>query len=354
MRPPAEPSRLRDSGPRGGARDSDGVPGPASVPGPTFLVGREIATLRTTPTPEESDMRIGVIGLGTMGAPMARNIRRAGFEVVVHNRTREREESLAPLGVRRAESPAALAAEVDLVLVCVSDTPDLEQVLLDPEHGAARGLRPGSLVVDCSTVAPGRTREIAETLRARGVGFVDAPVSGGSEGAERGTLAVMCGGSDEDVARARPVLEAIGRAITHVGPVGAGQIAKAVNQVVISGTYQAVAEGLVLAHRLGADPNRVVDAIRGGAAASWVLENRARNMIEDRYPLGFRVRLHRKDLGIALAEADAAGVPLPVARHVAEVEDGLVAEGHGDEDMSAIARRQRADAGVTGRLDGRG
>jgi 3-hydroxyisobutyrate dehydrogenase len=178
------------------------------------------------------------------------------------------------------------------------------------------------------------------------VGFVDAPVSGGSEGAIRGTLAIMCGATEADFARARPVLEAMGRTVTHVGSVGAGQVAKAVNQVVIAGTYQSVAEGVVLAARAGVDPARVLAAIRGGAAASWVLDHRAGNMLADDYPLGFRLKLHRKDLAIALETARAAGVSLPAAAHVAEVEDRLIASGHGNEDMSAIARAVRRGAGL--------
>lgn len=277
---------------------------------------------------------------------MARNLISGGFEVVVHNRTRTREESLVAAGAERAESPAALAAQVDVLLVCVSDTPDLEEVLLDPDRGALGALPAGSLVIDCSTVAPAAARRLAAKAAERGVGFVDAPVSGGSEGAERGTLAVMCGGSDEDFTRARPVLEAVGKSITHVGPSGAGQAAKAVNQVLISGTYQAVAEGMVLADRLGVDPERVLDAVSGGAAASWVLDNRALNMIRNDYPLGFRMALHRKDLRIALEAAAEAGLEMPAARHVAETEDGLIAEGFADEDMSGIARRVRRQAGV--------
>lgn len=291
-------------------------------------------------------MHVAVIGLGTMGAPMAVNLLRSGRDVVVHNRTRAREEPLAAQGARRAGSPRDAAQGASVVVVCVSDTPDVEQVLLDPRSGAVRALDAGALVIDCSTISPGATRRMAAAFAERDVGFVDAPVSGGSEGAVAGTLAVMCGGTERDFARARPVLEVIGGRITHVGPPGAGQVAKAVNQVVISGIYQALAEGLVLADRAGVDPRRVVEGIRGGAAASWVLEHRASNMIEDRYPLGFRLRLHRKDLGIALQAAREAGFELPVAGLVAQAEDSLIGEGHGDEDMSALARLVRRAGGM--------
>jgi 3-hydroxyisobutyrate dehydrogenase len=285
-------------------------------------------------------MRVAVIGLGTMGAPMARHLLAAGHEVTVHNRTRSREEPLEAAGARRAESPSAAAAEAEAVLTCVSDTPDLEHILLGP-GGVAEGLAPGGLVVDCSTVSPAATAAIAARLRERGIGLVDAPVSGGSEGAERGTLTIFCGGTDADVARARRLLEAFGSRITHLGPSGAGQVAKAVNQVMIAGTYASVGEGIALAEAAGLQLPQLVEALSAGAAASWVLENRAANMIASSYPLGFKVALHRKDLGIALDEAGHAGLRLDVTTLVAAQEDVLMGEGHGDEDVSALARLPR-------------
>jgi 3-hydroxyisobutyrate dehydrogenase len=293
-----------------------------------------------------SPMNIAFLGTGTMGAPMAINLLGAGHHVTVYNRTPDRTGPVVEKGARVARTPAEAARGAEVVVVCVSDTPDVESVLLGDPDGAIHGLVRGSLVVDCSTISPEATRRIAARFSALGIGYVDAPVSGGSEGAVQGTLAIMCGGSEEDFSRARPVLEAMGTTITHVGPVGSGQVAKAVNQVVIAGVYQSVAEGMVLAARAGVDPERVVAAIRGGAAASWVLENRAGNMLRDAYPLGFRVRLHRKDLGIALETARSAGVVLPTAAYVAEVEDELIAEGYGDDDMSAIARTVRRAAGA--------
>jgi 3-hydroxyisobutyrate dehydrogenase len=282
-------------------------------------------------------MRVAVIGLGTMGAPMAGHLLAAGHDVTVHNRTREREEPLAEAGAARAASPAEAAANAEAVLVCVSDTPDLEHVLLGP-GGVAEGLGSGGVVVDCSTVSPSATAAIAAKLAERGIGMVDAPVSGGSEGAQKGTLTIFCGGRDEDVARARPILEAIGSRITHLGPSGAGQVAKAVNQVMIAGTYASVGEGIALAQAAGLPLPELVEALSGGAAASWVLTNRSGNMISDSYPLGFKLALHRKDLGIALDEAKRAGVPMDVAALVAAQEDALMHRGHGDEDMSAVAR----------------
>ncbi|HUZ85289.1 MAG TPA: NAD(P)-dependent oxidoreductase [Gaiellales bacterium] len=285
-------------------------------------------------------MRIGVVGLGTMGAPMARHLIAAGHQVVVHNRTREREQALAALGAGRAGSPAEAAADADAVLTCVSDTPDLEQVLFGAS-GAAAGLGSGALVVDCSTVSPAATSVFAARLAGQGVGMVDAPVSGGSEGAERGTLTVFVGGAQADVARALPLLQTFGSRITHLGPSGAGQAAKAVNQVIISGTYATVAEGIALAEAAGLPLDALVEALSAGAAASWVLANRAANMVTGTYPLGFRVALHRKDLGIALDEAARAGLTLPVSSLVAAEEDRLIELGHGDEDVSALARVAR-------------
>ena len=291
-------------------------------------------------------MRIAVLGMGTMGAPMATNLIKAGCEVTVHNRTRSREEPLAKLGAARAESPAAAAADVDIVLSCVSDSPDVERVLLDPETGAISGLKPGGLIIDCSSIAPAATRRFAERFRARNIGYVDAPVSGGSEGAIKGTLAIMCGGTAEDFARAEPVLQIIGAKVTRIGPVGCGQIAKVANQVAIAGTFMALAEALTLAYRAGANPERVVEAIGGGVAGSWILNNRSEKMLNDHYPLGFRTRLHRKDLGIALDTARELKVPLPIASLVATIEDALIAHGFGDEDMSNLARFVRQGANV--------
>ena len=291
-------------------------------------------------------MRIAVIGLGTMGAPMAENLIKAGFEVTVQNRTRSREEALEALGAARAATPAAAASDAEIILTCVSDTPDVERVLLDPEIGAINGLKEGGLVIDCSSIAPEATRDVAEQFRARGIGFVDAPLSGGSEGAIRGTLTVMCGGSEEDFERARPILQVIGSKITRIGPVGCGQIAKVANQVVIAGTYMALGEALTLAFRAGADPEKVVEAIGGGVAGSWILNNRSGKMLQDDYPLGFRLRLHRKDLGIALDTAREFKVPIAVASLVATIEDSLIAQGYGDEDMSNLARFVRKGAGL--------
>lgn len=290
-------------------------------------------------------MRVGFVGLGTMGAAMATRLLGAGFDVAVHNRTRAREEPLAELGAVRATSPAAAARGAELVVVIVSDTPDVEQVVFGTE-GIAAGLAPGALLVDMSTIAPDATRGYAARLAEQGAAWLDAPVSGGSEGARNGTLSIMVGGEAADLERARPVLSAMGTTITHVGPVGSGQLAKAMNQVVIAGTYAAVAEGIVLGLKAGIDVEAALSALAGGAAGSWGLVHRGPNVVRNDYPLGFRVRLHRKDLGIALDAARSLGAPLPLAALVEQWETGLIARGHGDEDVSAIARVVREQAGL--------
>lgn len=241
------------------------------------------------------------------------------------------------LGAVEAASPAEVAALSDVVVICVSDTPDVEAVLFGAA-GVERGANPGSLVIDCSTISPEATRSFGARLAQGGVAMVDAPVSGGSEGARLATLTMFVGGADADVERALPVLRTIGRTITHLGPLGSGQAAKAVNQVVICGAYLGVAEGIVLGIRAGLDPAQLVAALSGGAAQSWTLANRSARMIEDEYPLGFRLALHRKDLGIALELARSLDLDLPLAALTATLEDGLLAEGHGNEDMSVLAR----------------
>jgi 3-hydroxyisobutyrate dehydrogenase len=291
--------------------------------------------------------RIGFVGLGTMGAAMAANVRRAGFEVTVWNRTAGRAGSLLGLGAREAGTPADVARAADVVAVCVSDTPDVEAVLFGAD-GVAAGLARGGLVIDCSTISPGATAGFAARLADAGIGFVDAPVSGGSEGARLGTLTIFVGGEPADVERARPVLAAMGKSITHFGPAGSGQVVKAVNQVVLAGTYLGVAEGMVLAMKAGLDPRLVAEALGGGAARSWVLENRSGKMIDNAYPLGFRTSLHLKDLAIALELARGTGTSLPVSALAAQLEAGLVARGYGDEDMSNLARAIRSLSGLEG------
>lgn len=278
---------------------------------------------------------VAFIGLGTMGSPMASNLVRAGFEVTVHNRTREREVPLQELGASRADSPAEAAAGAEVIVTIVSDTPDVEEVLFG-ERGVIEGAEDGAVLVDMSTIDPEATRTFAARMLKRGVGYVDAPVSGGSEGARDGTLSIMVGGEDAEVARVRPVLEALGSRITHIGEAGSGQATKAVNQVIVAGTFLAVAEGMLLGIRSGLDMDKVLEAVGAGAAGSWALKARAPRMLERDYPLGFKVALHRKDLAIALASARRQGVSLPAASLVADLEDRLIETGFADADVSAI------------------
>jgi 3-hydroxyisobutyrate dehydrogenase len=288
---------------------------------------------------------VAFLGLGTMGAAMAANLARAGFPVTAWNRTPGRAPELEELGVTVADDPAAAVAAADIVVLCVSDTPDVEAVLFGP-HGVVDGARAGTLIVDCSTIAPSGAWDFAARLRERELAMVDAPVSGGSEGARNATLTIFVGGDAADVERARPVLEALGRTITHVGPIGAGQAVKAVNQVILAGAYLGVAEGIVLAIKAGLDVEQVVGALGGGAAQSWVLANRSGRMIDNDYPIGFKLALHRKDLGIALELAAQLGAVLPVSGLAAQLESGLIARGHADDDMSALARAIRGLSGL--------
>jgi 3-hydroxyisobutyrate dehydrogenase len=297
------------------------------------------------PDDDRPEPTIAFLGLGTMGSAMAANLARAGFAVVAWNRTAGRAPELADLGVRMAGTPADAVADAEIAVVCVSDTPDVEAVLFG-QDGVVSGARPGTLIVDCSTIAPSGSWDFAARLRERGLAMVDAPVSGGSEGAQKATLTIFVGGDADDVERARPVLEAMGKTITHVGPIGAGQAVKAVNQVILAGTYLGVAEGIVLAIRAGLDVEQVVGALGGGAAQSWVLANRSGRMIENDYPLGFKVALHRKDLGIALELAAQLGASLPVSALAAQLESGLIAKGHGEDDISALARAIRGLSGL--------
>ena len=285
-------------------------------------------------------MNLAWIGTGTMGAAMAAHLVRAGHDVAVWNRTLARTDELAALGARVATSPADAATGADVVFVCVSDSPDVEQVVLGP-GGAGETMASGSVLVDHSTISPAVARSVADALAARGIGAVDAPVSGGSEGAKNGTLSAFVGGSDEAVTAAPPAMECFCASITHLGPAGAGQAAKAVNQVLVAGTYAALGEALVLGEREGLPMDALVSALSAGAAQSWVLANRSTNVIDDTYPLGFRVALHLKDLRIALDEAAAFGVPLAITELIAAQESVLVEAGLGDEDLSNLARIPR-------------
>jgi len=294
---------------------------------------------------DETNDRVGFVGLGTMGAAMAAQLARSGFSLTVWNRTPGRAGELRALGAVEAGTPRDVAAGSDIVVACVTDSPQVESMLFGPD-GLAEGFAQGSLFIDCSTISPDRARHFATRLAAQGVAMLDAPVSGGSEGAKAATLTIFVGGTPSDFERARPVLGAMGRTVTHIGPIGSGQTTKAVNQVILCGTYLGVAEGVVLALKAGLDVTTVMNALNAGAAGSWVLQNRSAAMIDDLYPLGFRLRLHRKDLAIALDESRNLGASLPVAALTAALEDGLISQGLGDDDISALARAVRQLSGL--------
>jgi len=289
------------------------------------------------------DPKIGFIGLGVMGAPMAGNLLAAGREVIAWNRSPGPLRELDEAGARAGESPAAVAAEADIVISIVSDDAALREVL-GGSSGAIAAARPGSLVIDMSTVSPALARRLAAEAAARGVGFLDAPVSGGDVGAREGTLSIMVGGKAEDVERARPVFEVLGSRVTHVGAAGAGQVAKACNQVLVAVIFAGLAEALVLGSKLGVDPAAILDAVGGGMAANRIMEVRRDNFLEHDFAPGFKVDLHHKDLEIALAASGEVDAPLPLTAEVQQMFRQLRAAGHGGEDDSALLRvaEQRA------------
>lgn len=290
-------------------------------------------------------MKTGFIGLGAMGAPMARNLQRAGLLHRVWNRTPARGAALAAeIGCTASPDPAALARDCDAVMLCVSADADVVAVV----DAMLPALRPGSLVIDHSTVSAATARTVAARLAARGADFLDAPVSGGVEGARQGTLAIMVGGEPQVFERARPLLAAVGRTLTHFGPHGAGQTAKATNQIIVAGVIRAIGEGLAFARAGGLDLDKVIATLGGGAAASWYLAHRGPYMARGDYPAGFRVRLHAKDLRICREMAHAAGAVLPVVEETLRDYEQLIAAGHGDEDISAIFRVKAALFGGAG------
>lgn len=292
--------------------------------------------------------RIGFIGLGIMGKPMALNLRRAGYAVTVHNRSRGPVAELVAAGAVDGRSPRGVAEASDIVITMLPDAPEVREVVLGP-GGVLEGARPGLLVVDMSTIAPAASREVAEALRGRGVEALDAPVSGGQKGAVEGTLSIMVGGPAAAFARARPVFQAMGKHIVHIGEApGAGGVAKAANQIIVAVTLMAVAEALTLAGKAGVDPARVREALMGGFAGSRILEQHGQRMLERNFQPGFRVRLHRKDLGIALDAGAAHGVPLFATALVHQVLGALAARGLADLDHAGIVRFVEQAAGVEG------
>jgi 2-hydroxy-3-oxopropionate reductase len=279
--------------------------------------------------------RIGFIGLGIMGKPMARNLLAGGFPLTVHSRSAGPVDELVEAGASRAEGPAAVAAASDVTITMLPDTADVEQVLVGA-GGVIEGASEGSLVIDMSSIDPEPTRTMAAAFAAKGVAMLDAPVSGGEKGAIDAALSIMVGGDDAAFARATPVFEALGKSIVHVGPSGAGQVCKACNQLVVAATIEAVAEALLLAERSGVDATKVREALLGGFAGSKILEVHGQRMLDRTFDPGFRIRLHRKDARIIEGAAAETATPIPSFAIVTEQLQKAVDAGDGERDHSAL------------------
>ena len=293
---------------------------------------------------------VGFIGLGIMGLGMAQNILSAGFTVRVWNRTASRMSPLLESGAMAGSSPADVAAYSDIVITCVSDTPDVQEVILGDE-GVIHGVKAGALVIDCSTISPQTTKEIAAKLADQQVFMLDAPISGSSEGAAKGTLSIMVGGEAAQFERAMPVFQAMGKTITHVGDSGAGQMVKLVNQILVVVTMLAVGEGLLFAQAGGLDLHKTLAAVSGGAAGSWMLSNRGPQVVDRDWRPGFTIDLQQKDLRLVLEAADQLGVPLIGTSAVFQLYRSLQQQGFGSEGNHALAKALENLAGFE--IDGR-
>ncbi len=281
--------------------------------------------------------KLGFIGLGIMGKGMAKNLLKAGFDVTVWNRTAAKMDALAAEGAKTAQTPADVAAQCDVIFVCVSDTPDVEAVVLG-ENGVIHGARAGSLVVDHSTISPIATKEIAAKLNAKGVQMLDAPISGGSEGAAKGTLSIMVGGDTAQFERARPYMQAMGKTITHVGGQGDGQMVKLVNQILVVGNALAMSEALVFAQAGGLDLQKTFDAVANGAAGSWMFSNRAPQILNRDWRPGFTIDLQQKDLRLVKGTADELAVPIFATNMVFDMYRTLQKDGLGGEGNHALIK----------------
>ncbi len=290
-------------------------------------------------------MKIGYIGLGLMGKSMARNILKAGFEVVVHNRSRAAVEELVSEGAKAAGSPGEVAGQVDVVITNLPDSPDVEKVALGP-GGVIEAARPGLIYMDHSTIKPAVARRISEVLGEKGVLCLDAPVSGGDIGARQGTLTIMVGGPAEALEKVMPVLRAEGKTITHIGEAGAGQIAKAANQIMVAAQMVAMGELLIFAKKAGADPVKVVEAIRGGAAQCWTLDVKPPRLFQGNRQPGFKAYMQAKDLNIIIETAREYGIPLPSAALDAQLYNAMLQQGLGGQDNSAVIAVIESLAGV--------
>lgn len=281
--------------------------------------------------------KVGFVGLGIMGKPMARNLMEAGYELVVNNRSQESVDELAGEGAEAAGSPREVAEKSDIIITMLPDSPQVEEIVAG-ENGILEGITEGSLVVDMSTISPVVTEELAQQLEERGASMLDGPVSGGDVGAQEGTLSIMVGGSDEDFERAKPLFDIMGGTVNHVGPTGAGQVTKAANQIVVALTIEAVSEALVLGARGGVAPEKILDVLGGGLAGNKVMEVKREKLLSHDFEPGFRSELHHKDLGIALAAGREYGVALPVTALVDQMLLTMKKKGWGGEDHSALLK----------------
>jgi 2-hydroxy-3-oxopropionate reductase len=281
--------------------------------------------------------RVGFIGLGIMGMPMARNLMEAGYELTVHNRSPEKAEELGKEGATVAAIPREVAEKSDVVITMLPDSPQVREVVAG-ENGVLEGISEGALLIDMSTISPVVTEELAEAVKEKGASMLDAPVSGGDVGAIEATLSIMVGAEERDFKRAKPLFEAMGKTITHVGPVGAGQVTKAANQVVVALTIEAVSEALVLGSAGGVSPQKILEVLSGGLAGNKVMEVKREKFLSHNFEPGFRSELHHKDLGIALAAGREYGVVLPVTAIVDQMLLSMRRKGWGGEDHSALLR----------------
>jgi 2-hydroxy-3-oxopropionate reductase len=281
------------------------------------------------------DLKVGYIGLGIMGKPMARNVMKAGYEVVVHNRSRQSVKELVEQGAIEAHSPAEVAGQVDVVFTNLPDSPDVELVALG-EEGIIEGAHEGLIFIDNSTIKPTTARSIGRKLAEKGVIMLDAPVSGGDVGAIEGTLTIMVGGPNDALEQVRSVLEAMSQSITHVGGLGDGQIAKAANQIMVAAQMVAMGELLVLAQKAGADPQKVIQAIRGGAAGCWALDNKPQRIFAGNREPGFKAYMQAKDLGIVMDTAREYGIPLPSTAVHMQLYSAMLEMGMRELDNSAV------------------
>lgn len=288
---------------------------------------------------------VGFIGLGIMGMPMARNLIKAGFEVIVYNRTASKTERIVSEGAKKAGSPRELAKESPVVITMVSDTPDVESVILG-KNGVIEGIKPDSVVIDMSTISPQATQAIAAHLREKGAHMLDAPVSGGEQGAINGTLSIMVGGDARIFERCQPILKAVGKNIIHVGSNGMGQTVKLMNQILVVGNLNAVVEALVFAQKSGVDLEKAIEAVKGGAADSWQLANQAPRIIRRDFRPGFMIDLMQKDLKLIMEAAEMIRTPLPVTSLIHQMYYSLQAAGEGNSGTQALVKVMERLSGI--------